>query len=168
MLELSRLESEDFPIEKEEINLTFVLEDAIRSIKRLAVEKNICIHYEKVEEEWLIEGDYGRIRQMFIAVLDNAIKYSEENKNIWLKTNKKPEHYYISIQDEGCGIKEEEQPFIFNKFYRSKHKKTSGTGLGMAIVKKIADRHRIEIRLHSVYKKETKVVFIIPINNEII
>ena len=167
MLELSRLENEDFPIEMETINLLFVLEDAIRSIRMIAIEKNICIHYEGLEQEWMIEGDYGRLRQMFVAVLDNAIKYSNENKNIWIKAIKKSGYYYISIQDEGDGMKEEEQPFVFDKFYRSKYKKTSGTGLGMAIVKKIADRHKIEIHLHSVYRKETRITFIIPINNKI-
>lgn len=165
MLELSRLENEDFPIEKEEINLLYVLEDAIRSIRMIAMDKKIEIYYEGAKEEWLITGDYGRLRQMFLAVLDNAVKYSEENKNIRIKAAKKSEDYYISVQDEGCGMEEEIQAHIFDKFYRANYRMEMSTGLGMAIVKKIAERHKISIRLHSICGQGTKITFIIPVNN---
>lgn len=166
MLELSRLENEEFPIEKEEIDLLLVLTDAIRSVRVIAGEKKIQVHYEKIEEEWELEGDYGRLRQMFLIVLENAVKYSEEKTNVWVRAVKKSENYYISIEDEGCGIKEEEQEFIFDKFYRSSHRKAAGTGLGMAIAKKIADWHNISIRLHSVCGQGTKITFIVPANSK--
>lgn len=164
MLELSRLENEDFPIEKESVDLIIILEDAIRTMRFIAGKRNIQIHYQNTEQEWPFIGDYGRLRQMFIAVLDNAVKYSDDGKNIWVEAFTKANHYYISIRDEGCGIPEDKQKLIFNKFYRSSYERTSGTGLGMAITKSIADRHHIEIRLHSIYKKETKLTFIIPIS----
>ena len=165
MLEISRLENKDFPIEKEEVDLLMVLEDTLRAGRMIAIEKNMEVCYEAVEDEWLIEGDYGRLKQMFLAVLDNAVKYSEENTKITIQATAKSEDYYISIQDEGYGIPEAKQKYIFNKFYRTENSSKTGSGLGMVIVKKIAERHGIDIRLHSVEGKGTKVTFIVPIND---
>ena len=119
MLELSRLENEDFLIEKEVLDLGFVLEDAVRSVRLIAQRKRMKVNYKIVENEWPFEGDYGRLRQMFLTVLENAVKYSEEEQEIWIETIKKVDAYYISVKDEGCGISQEQLPFIFDKFYRS-------------------------------------------------
>ena len=163
MLELSRLENEEFIIHKEEMNLLQTLDDAIRSIRFIAKEKNILVHYESLEQEWMIEGDYGRIRQMFIIALDNAVKYSEPDKQIWIEAKMKGDNYYISVRDEGVGISEEMQKHIFSKFYRSANQ--NNTGMGLVVMKSIANRHDIEVRLHSQEDEGTKVVFIVPVYN---
>lgn len=163
MLELSRLENDEFMIEKEEIDLLAVLQDAVRSIRLIAEKRNITVHNEEWEEEWVIAGDYGRLRQMFLIVLDNAVKYSENGRNIWIEAKDKKGHYYVSVRDEGCGIPDGKQKFIFNKFYRSLGGETNGTGLGLAIMKNIAEHHGIEIRLYSEEGKGSKFSFIIPV-----
>lgn len=165
MLEISRLENKDFPIEKEEVDLLMILEDSLRAGRMIAAGKKIEICYEPVQDEWMIEGDYGRLKQMFLAVLDNSVKYSDKNQKITIHAVAKSEDYYISIQDEGCGIPEDKQPYIFDKFYRTTRNTKTGSGLGMVIVKKIAERHQIEIRLHSVEGRGTRVTFIVPVNN---
>ena len=164
MLELSRLENDGFLIEKEEMDLLTVLEDAVRSIRMIAEERQIKVHCEKPGEEWNCTGDYGRLRQMFLIVLDNALKYSENGRNIWIEAKERGEYYYISIRDEGCGIPYEKQKYVFNRFYRSSGKEADGTGLGLAIMKNIAKHHGIEIRLYSEEGKGTKFSFIIPVN----
>ena len=165
MLELSRLENDGFRIENDEMDLLLALEDAVRSIRLIAAERKIIVHLKKPEEEWICTGDYGRLRQMFLIVLDNALKYSEDGRNIWIEGKKREDYYYISIRDEGCGIPDEKQKYVFNKFYRSLGKEENGTGLGLAIMKNIAKHHGIEIRLYSEEGKGTKFSFIIPINN---
>ncbi len=162
MLELSKLENMDFPIAKKRLDLGMVLEDAIRSARMLARKKKIRVQFEPPEEEWPFEGDYGRLKQMFLTVLDNAVKYSEPHKQIRIQTTRKTNDYYIDIEDEGCGIAEDKIPHIFDKFYRLSQNTTSGTGLGMAIAKNIAKRHKIAIRVQSIYGRGTKVTFIIP------
>lgn len=162
MLELTRLENNDFPIEKTKIDLLQVFDDAMRAVRMLAVEKEIQIHYEKTEMEWTFEGDYGRLRQMFITVLDNAIKYSDTKKNIWIRSQTKKDSYIIVVQDEGCGIPKEEQKEIFQKFHRSSNAGCSGTGLGLAIMQNIARRHDISVHLHSEQGIGTAVSFRIP------
>lgn len=163
MLELSRLENEDFPIEKEMLDLQLVLEDAVRTIRMVAREKNIQIHFNCTAEEWPFEGDYGRLRQMFLAVLDNAVKYSATDKNVWIEATAKKEYYFITVRDEGFGIEEEKQVHVFDKFYRISHEGIGGTGLGMAISKSIAKRHLIDIRLQSASNVGTKITFIAPV-----
>ncbi len=163
MLEISRLENEEFPIEKQQLDLRYVLEDVIRSGRMVAKQKNMQIHFNGEDGEWMFEGDYGRLRQMFLTILDNAVKYSEENKNIWIDVKVKKEYYFISIRDEGYGIPEEKQSYVFDKFYRTSHEHVGGTGLGMAIAKSIADRHQIEIRLNSIVEKGTTITFIVPV-----
>ena len=161
MLELSRLENEEFIIQKEQMNLLQAVEDAMRSIRLIAREKNIAINYDIVEDEWSIEGDYGRIRQMFIIALDNAVKYSEPDKKIWVEAKWKGNNYYISVRDEGCGIPKEKQDHIFSKFYHSSNE--NSTGMGLVVMKSIAKRHEIEVRLYSKENEGTKIVFIVPV-----
>lgn len=161
MLELSRLENEEFIIHKEEMDLLQSLEDAIRSLRFIAREKDISVNYESLEEEWTIKGDYGRIRQMFIVALDNAVKYSDQNHQIWIETKMKGNNYYVSIRDEGYGIPKEMQEHIFSKFYRSSN--ANSTGMGLVVMKSIAKRHGIEVRLHSKENEGTKIVFIVPV-----
>jgi len=161
MLELSRLENDEFIIYKEEIDLGQVLEDAIRGIRMISREKEITVHYNPSLEEYLVWGDYGRIRQMFITVLDNAVKYSDAGKNIWIEVHRKSDNYYVSVRDEGNGISSEKQRHIFDKFYRSMNEHS--TGLGLVVMKNIARRHEIDVRIHSEEGKGSKFTFIIPI-----
>lgn len=161
MLELSRLENDEFRIHKEEIDLSQVLEDAVRGIRMISKEKEIQLHFDYIIEEWLILGDYGRLRQMFITVLDNAVKYSDKGKNIWIETQRKADNYYVTIRDEGYGISEENQKHIFDKFYRSKNE--GSTGLGLAVMKNIARRHDIDVRIYSKEGMGSKFTFIVPV-----
>lgn len=161
MLELSRLENDEFVIYKEEIDLGQVLEDAIRGIRMISREKDIIVHYEPVQEEFPVLGDYGRLRQMFITVLDNAVKYSDPGKNIWIEIHRKADSYYVSVRDEGHGISKEKQKHIFDKFYRSMNE--NSTGLGLVVMKNIARRHGIDVRIHSEEGKGSKFTFIIPV-----
>lgn len=162
MLELSRLQNKDFPIEKEPVDLLMPLEDAVRAVRVIAQQKSIDILYEKKAGEWLIPGDYGRLRQMFIAALDNAIKYSLNGAQVLVKAEESGDAVTVSIQDHGCGIPQEDLQNIFSRFYRSRHNKEKGSGLGLAIMKSIGERHNMEVYLESTWQVGTKVIFRLP------
>lgn len=159
LLELSRLQNTDFKIEKQDLNICDVLKDSARSASNLARQKNIKIEYSLDRDVFLINGDYGRLRQMFLTVIDNAIKFSYEGTSIYitLKNNR------ITIKDEGTGISEGDLPYIFDRYYsgNSGENKT-GTGLGLTIAKQIALRHNIEILAESRPGEGTSFVFVIP------
>ncbi|HQO73071.1 MAG TPA: ATP-binding protein [Sedimentibacter sp.] len=163
LLELSRLQNVDFKIEMQELNICDVLKDSLRSASNLARQKNINIQYNSDKDVFLTKGDYGRLRQMFLTVIDNAIKFSRENKSIYitLKDNQ------ITIRDEGIGISEEDLPNIFDRYYsvKSDENKT-GTGLGLTIAKQIALRHNIELFAESKINEGTSFVFVIRSNLE--
>lgn len=165
MLELSRLQNKDFPIEKAELDLLMVLDDALRATRIIAGAKCIQLHYSRPEAEWCLNGDYGRLRQMFTAALDNAVKYSPCGSSVQVKTWETPDSYGISIKDEGCGIPQDELPHIFEKFFRSGKAKENGSGLGLSIMKSIADRHFIDLKIQSTCGQGTQVVFTVPLKD---
>lgn len=159
MLELSRLQNKDFPIEKENMDLLLALEDAVRAVRVIAAKKSISILYQKPEGEWLMYGDYGRLRQMFVAALDNAIKYSPDGQQVVVEARAQADGVRISIRDHGCGIPPEDMQNIFMRFYRSRQGNKKGSGLGLAIIKSIAERHGIEVRLESALQEGTNALF---------
>lgn len=155
LLDLTKLESPDFSIEISEISLRDLIDDIIRSSRKLALGKNIRIIQENIPNI-LIKGDYGRLRQMFLILIDNAIKFSEESTEIKVVGEKNS----ISICDKGIGIKEKDLELVFNRFYKDNSDKNSkGTGLGLSIAKEIAEKHSSQLTVKSQYKKGTCFIF---------
>lgn len=146
LLELSRLQNSDFKIEMHDINLCDVIRDAVRSASNMARKKNIIIDYAEDRDIFMIKGDYGRLRQMFMIVIDNAIKFSKDNSIIYLSLNNNT----VEVRDTGIGISKEDMPFIFNRYYRIKTEENkTGTGLGLTIAQQIANRHNVEMSAES-------------------
>ena len=146
LLDLSKLQNPDFIIDKQEISICDVIDDATRSASHIKDNKSIKINVDKDNESYIINGDYGRLRQMLMIVLDNAIKFSPENATVEVLFKNKT----ISIRDFGIGIPNEDLPYIFDRFYKSRSEQNkTGTGLGLAIAKQIADRHNIKLTAQS-------------------
>lgn len=146
LLELSRLQNSDFKIEMHEINLCDVIRDAVRSASNMARKKNIIIDYAEDRDIFMIKGDYGRLRQMFMIVIDNAIKFSKESSIIYLNLKNNT----VEVRDTGIGISREDMPYIFNRYYRIKTEENkTGTGLGLTIAQQIANRHNVEMSAES-------------------
>lgn len=160
LLEISRLQNADFKIEMHRTNICDVLTDAVRSASNIAKLKNIEIVYQKDKDVLLIDGDYGRLRQMFLIVIDNAVKFSYENSKIYVTLEKN----IVTIKDEGVGISAEDLPFIFDRYYRVKSEENkTGTGLGLTIANQIAFRHNISIT--AVSGENKGAIFIFEIKN---
>lgn len=161
---LSKMQNPDFAIEKEPVNLLQVFDDIIRSAGAIAEKKYIRIEVDKDSEILMVHGDYDRLRQMFMIILDNAIKFSEENKTVHIKLSK-ADKIRVSIRDEGIGIEPNDLPNIFEKFYKSNlRQNASGTGLGLAIAKQIAMKHGGNIEASSVLGEGSTFSFILPIS----
>ena len=158
LLELSRLQNTDFKIEMQELNICDVLKDSVRSASNLARKKNINIEYSFDRDVFLTKGDYGRLRQMFLTVIDNSVKFSYENSSINIIMN----NNRIIIKDKGIGISDEDLPKIFDRYFsvKSDENKT-GTGLGLTIARQIALRHNIELFAESQLNEGTSFVFVV-------
>lgn len=162
LLTLSKMQNPDFAIEKEPVNLQQVFEDIIRSAGAIAEKKNIKIEVEKDGPVSMILGDYDRLRQMFMVILDNAIKFSDENKTVHIKISNE-DKIKVSIKDEGDGIEPSDIVNIFEKFYKSNLRhNASGTGLGLAIAKQIALRHGSNIEVRSTPGDGSEFMFAFP------
>lgn len=156
LLELSRLQDAGFRLTMEEVDLCNVVSDAARAIRRQAQPKNINLEVQLPEEECRVMGDYGRIRQLLMILLDNAVKFSYENGSIQVAVENNP-HPVLRVTDHGMGILPEQLPYIFDRFYKSNTAQNQkGTGLGLAIAQEIAKRHDAAI---SVSSREDGTVF---------
>lgn len=146
LLDLSKLQNTDFKIEMQSLNLCDILNDVIRSAGQLAQEKKIKISQEFDSQFLEVQGDYGRLRQMFLIVFDNAIKFSPAGSTIYVSLSSRD----VLIRDRGKGIAQEDLPYIFDRFYKIEAEDNkSGSGLGLAIAKQIADRHNIGVSVNS-------------------
>ncbi|MCB2286773.1 sensor histidine kinase [Clostridium algidicarnis] len=156
LLDLSRLQNTDFKIEMQQINLCDVINDVIRSASQIAKLKGVNIKQNQDTHIFEVLGDYGRLRQMLLIILDNAIKFSPKGGVVTLTLKNRS----VSIKDNGIGISKEDLPYIFDRFYKVKSEANkNGTGLGLAIAKQIADRHNINVTLNSKQNEETQFKF---------
>lgn len=156
LLDLSRLQNTDFSLQKVNVNLCGIISESIRSARKLAQEKNVKINFTSDKEVEEIYADFDRIRQMILIILDNAIKFSETDSivDVEYKNN------ILTITDYGIGIKKEDIPHIFDRFYKTRSEKNkAGTGLGLAIAKQIALRHDIKVSLKSIENEFTSFSF---------
>ena len=146
LMDLARLQNPDFPIERAPLILNEVLGDALYSAGQLARTKDIQLVRNFPHMAVNFEGDYGRLRQMFLIVLDNAIKFSPAGSavNITLTVDS------VTIRDEGPGITPEELPLIFDRFHKAHTSENAGgSGLGLAIARQIATRHGMAVSVQS-------------------
>ena len=170
LIDLTKLQNTDFSIDKSTINLFEIINDAVRSMKQISTKKGLKINFSAEnaieEDRYLFVGDYQRIRQMIIIVLDNAIKFSNENQKVDILLKKENKKYELKIRDSGRGIDPENIGEIFNRYHKSNTEENkNGMGLGLAIAKEIALRHNIEIFVKSVPNIKTVFTFLIPLND---
>ena len=162
LLLLSKMQNPDFAVEKEPVNLVQIFEDLKKSAWAIGKEKNITADLYTELPVIMMLGDYDRLRQMFLVILDNAIKFSPENSVVHIRITCE-EQIMVSIRDEGVGISEEEQKYIFEKFYKSRLRQNAkGSGLGLAIAKQIALKHGGSIEIQSEVGKGTEIMFSFP------
>lgn len=159
LLTLSKMQNPDFMLNLEPVSLVQIFENAVKSARVLSEKKNITIRMEYNDEYCFMSGDYDRLRQMFLIILDNAIKFSHENSYIDIKLEK-GEKLKASIKDYGIGIDEDMLPYIFEKFYKSKlQMNEKGSGLGLVIAKEIAARHNGKVEVYSKPGEGTRFTF---------
>ena len=159
LLTLSKMQNPDFVIEKEPVDVIQVFHDLVRAASKIAEEKNVTVEFDCDSDICLMYGDYGRLRQMFLVILDNAIKFSNDGGVVSISISR-GDKLVIRIKDNGIGISPEELPFVFDKFYKSKLRQNAkGSGLGLAIAKQIALKHDGVIEINSELAKGTEFVF---------
>lgn len=164
LLTLSELEEKETRLDKEEIDVEGVLTSILAIFRGAAAEKGLVLEMQAERELPRIKGDSFKLEQMFINLVDNAIKYTEAGEvNITLA--KEGKNLKIEFRDTGIGIPEDQLSHIFERFYvvdKSRSKTVGGTGLGLSIVKHIAQLHHAEISVESSPGDGTTVCITFP------
>lgn len=163
---LKEFEDESICIDFENIILDEFIMEIVHEFALKAKSKNInfeCI-IDK-EESYLIYGDRNKLKQVFINLISNSIKFTNSNGYIKLNLYKNNESIIVEINDNGIGIKQEDLPFIFERLYRGDKSRQSieGNGIGLTIVKKILNLHYASIDVES--EEGVGTIFKINFNN---
>ena len=151
LLELTQLEEPKSSFIFEDADLQAILEKALSRTAPLLKVKNIKV--EKNLSKTSIHGSVINLTELFVILIDNAIKYSPSKSILKINMKKNDGFVYVEIEDQGMGIDKKDLPYIFDRFYRSDASRTkqkiSGYGLGLSIAKKIVELHKGTISVKS-------------------
>lgn len=168
LLQLARLESRRIRMEPVEINLRLFLNNLAADWERLAGEKSCSLQVKVAPELSSIEADPLRLEQVFINLMENALKYSSEGGQIEIGVAPGRSVKFIDfyVRDYGIGIPRDKIRHIFERFYRvdkARARNMGGTGLGLSIVKHIVLAHGGEVRAESEPGAGTTIWFTLPV-----
>ncbi len=164
LLVLSRMDNND-RLDITIFDINEVIKRTAASFEGTCTKKRITIELQFCDPEVLISADMSRIQQVLYNLLDNAIKFSNQDSTITISVNTKLSKVFVSVKDTGIGIPKDAQKKVFERFYKtdiSRGKDKRGTGLGLAIVKDIIDAHGENITLVSTEGVGTEFTFSMP------
>ena len=165
LLLLSRLESSDFVLHCRPVSVEAVVEDAILELSQAAETKDISLGLQRSEGLPRIMADRARFKQVFINLLDNAIKYTDEGGNVTISLSFDDKWLIAQVADSGEGIPAQDLPYIFEKMYRverSGKPRVEGSGLGLSIVQRIVEQHGGAITVESEINRGTTFTITLP------
>jgi len=146
ILVTSQLESNYTP-DKERINFSELTDKCVTDFSNRYPARTIK---KEIEDNVFVNGERLLLQLLVNNLLDNALKYSSKEKNIFIELSKHADKKRLKVADEGIGINDEEKKKVFDKFYRSGNeamRKTKGTGLGLYLCKRIAESHKAKIKV---------------------
>jgi two-component system sensor histidine kinase CiaH len=163
LLTLARTDSNQVQIHAAAIPLNPILEEINEHFELLAETKSISIHSNF--QPSIVWGDESRLRQLFVILLDNALKFTPPHGSIEFTSHITSHSVQISVIDSGCGIAEADLPHIFERFYRGdkvRSRTEGGTGLGLSIAEWIVHAHKGSIHVTSQVSVGTEFRIILP------
>lgn len=167
LLQLSRLESDRLTLNRREIPVRTLFDDACEHVRhRLKDNQQIAIDISpEVASIWV---DELKFMQILNNLIDNAIRYAKGFTKITLSTRKEGRMLWFTVEDDGQGVPEKDLPHLFERFYRvdkGRSRESGGTGLGLSIVKHIVLMHGGEVKAESRLGEGTRIRFSIPIRS---
>lgn len=163
LLTLSRLDLSASPLAP--VNLRAVAEEAISATWQLAEEKGVTLALQAAAALPRVRGDADRLRQVFINLLDNGVKYTAAGGRVTVRLTFDEGRAQVEVSDTGMGIPKADLPHIFDPLFRGEQagRAATGTGLGLTIVRTILAQHGAEIRAQSEPGQGTTFSFDLPI-----
>lgn len=163
LISISQLEKGVVTMAKRNFDGAQLVSEVFEQLEQKAAERNVTLQLlNKPNEQINLYADPNRMRQVFINLIDNAIKYGRKGGHIWVSFAEGKRKYTVTVQDDGTGIAQEHINRIFERFYRidkSRARDNSSTGLGLAICKHIVEAHKSFIAVKSELGKGTTLRF---------
>lgn len=165
LLQLSKIDSKDYALNWQFVDFQRYLIEIVDRFEMIAGEKNITFVRQIPAYPIMVEMDKDKITQVIDNIISNALKYGPQNSEVTITLKEEETQIRLSISDQGVGIPRENQPKIFNRFYRidkARARNLGGTGLGLAIAKELIHAHGGEIGVESTYGYGTTIFFTLP------
>ncbi len=166
LLMAGRLESGNMKLESTSIDLMPTLIESVNAVKAIANKRNISIVLNSEFRSLQVLGDTGGLQQVFINLINNAVKFSPERSMVEVTVTTNDQNAQISISDHGLGIPPESIPHLFERFYRAQNvtvAEVSGSGIGLYIVKSILDGLNGSIHVESRIHQGTTFIVGLPL-----
>jgi two-component system phosphate regulon sensor histidine kinase PhoR len=165
LLSLAQLESSRATLELSAVRVDELFNNLIRDWKEKLAAKNLKVIVDLTPEALTLHADGTRLEEVLYNLLDNAVKFSRENGEIYLRATRLGSDMVLSVSDNGLGIGKEHLSRIFERFYRAdkaRSRELGGTGLGLAIVKHIAQLHGGRVEAESELGRGTSIRVVLP------
>lgn len=161
LLNFSRLSSSSFQYEKENLNIVEIVREVYHQLYPRSLNEKINFEFKTAYDNIIVDCDKNRIKEVFINIIDNAMKFTDKDGHVDLMITKDDDNVVIEIKDDGEGIKEDEIPFVSSKFFKGSSSK-SQTGLGLSICEEIVKAHDGKLIIKSKYTEGTSVTVVLP------
>ncbi len=167
ILNFSKMEADKKDYEFEASELNGIVANILRTYDYHLINNGFKYKFIEFTKPLKVSVDQAAIEEAIINLIDNAMKYSNNNKKITIETGKQQGFAFVSVEDNGMGIGKEDQRYIFDKFFRANKGEihnTKGTGLGLSLVKHIMDAHQGKISVKSELGKGSRFQLLLPIS----
>ena len=164
LIHLSHIEEPQRKRKRQWVSLKGVVNDVVEFMAPVIAKKGVTVY--RALDDSLVWGEEGRIREVVMNLIDNAVKYNYEGGYIYLTVTGNEKKASFIVKDTGMGIAQDKQQRVFERFYRgdeSRSKDIQGTGLGLSIVKHIVESHHGKIRLESKEREGTCITVQFPV-----
>ena len=161
LLDFSRMQNGRFTLSVDKLDILAELGDAVLIYTQKASREGIKMVYTEPEMLPFVNGDKSRLRQVFINIIDNAIKYSDSGGTVSILAEQIKDRIKITVSDTGCGISAEDLPKVKTKFYKANHTRR-GSGIGLAVANEIVNMHKGTLEIISELGVGTTVTITLP------
>ncbi|MDH4232666.1 MAG: HAMP domain-containing histidine kinase [Nitrospirota bacterium] len=156
--DLSQAEASSLMIRKVHLHLQPFLRNITERFRKASMDKGVSLELS-CDDDLAVGADPDKLSQIIINLLSNALKATEKNGRVWVRAMSGGDKVRIEVGDTGCGIRDSDLPFIFERFYRASE---GGLGIGLTIVKELAEAHGGKITAQSSYGKGSVFTLLIP------
>ena len=164
LLDFSRMQSGRMSLKIEKMDVLAELDETVFAFKDRAMREGIDLVYTAPNLPAPMDGDSDRIKQVFVNILDNALKYTKQGGKILTVADINDDKITITISDSGCGISAEDLPHVKEKFYKT-NMTVHGSGIGLAVVDEIVRMHNGTFDIDSILGKGTTVTICFDIDH---